>query len=128
MTDSAAQLKFATTHEWADLESDGTVRVGISDHAQSQLGDVVFLELPTVGRQVKRGEACAVIESVKAASDIHSPVSGEVTEVNAALSENPETVNQDPYGAWLFRLRVADPAELGGLLDEAAYAAAVIQS
>jgi glycine cleavage system H protein len=96
---------FADTHEWADLQSDGLVWVGISDHAQIALGDVVFLETPIVGAVVVQGNACAVIESVKAASDIHAPVSGRVVAVNAAAVDEPEMINQDPYGTWLFKIQ-----------------------
>ena len=96
---------FADTHEWADLQSDGMVWVGISDHAQIALGDVVFLETPVVGAAVEQGKACAVIESVKAASDIHAPVSGTVIAVNSAAIDSPESINQDPYGTWLFKIQ-----------------------
>ena len=120
-------LKYAASHEWARLEADGTVTVGITDHAQQALGDIVFLELPAVGRTVKAGEECAVVESVKAASDIYSPVSGEVVDANQAAVDAPEAVNQDAYATWLFRVRPVDAGactrELGGLLDAAAYAA-----
>jgi glycine cleavage system H protein len=96
---------FADTHEWADLQADGLVWVGISDHAQIALGDVVFLETPIVGAVVEQGKACAVIESVKAASDIHAPVSGTVVAVNSAAIDAPESINQDPYGTWLFKIQ-----------------------
>ena len=96
---------FADTHEWADLQSDGVVWVGISDYAQIALGDVVFLETPIVGAVVEQGKACAVIESVKAASDIHAPVSGTVVAVNSAAIDEPESINQDPYGTWLFKIQ-----------------------
>lgn len=118
-------LKYANTHEWAKLEDDGTVRVGISDFAQSELGDVVFVDLPDTGRRVKAGEAVAVIESVKAASDIYSPVSGEIVETNPALADAPETINQDAYAAWLFRVKADAPAELDKLLTAQAYGEAV---
>ena len=114
-------LKYAGTHEWARLEADGEVTVGITFHAQEQLGDVVFVQPPAAGRKVKQGEACAVIESVKTASDIHAPVSGEVIAANSEVADKPERVNQDPYAAWLFRIRPDKPAELGALLDAAAY-------
>ncbi|MBI1965612.1 MAG: glycine cleavage system protein GcvH [Betaproteobacteria bacterium] len=114
-------LKYAGTHEWARLEADGAVTVGITFHAQEQLGDVVFVQPPGVGRRVRQGEACAVIESVKAASDIHAPVSGEVIAANSEVAEKPERVNQDPYAAWLFRIRPDQPAEMGALLDAEAY-------
>jgi len=114
-------LKYAKSHEWAKLEADGIVLVGISDFAQEQLGDVVYVELPEQGRSVKAGEACAVIESVKAASDIYSPVSGEIIETNTALAETPELVNQDSYQYWLFRVKISDSTELDSLLDASGY-------
>lgn len=115
------QLKYSATHQWARRESDGTVTVGITDHAQEMLGDVVFIDNPKAGSAVKQGEVCGVIESVKAASDIHAPVSGSVIAVNAELADAPEKVNEDPYAAWMFRVKPADPAELDALLDAAAY-------
>jgi len=115
-------LKYTRSHEWVKAETDGTVTVGITFHAQEQLGDVVFIQNPEVGRPVKQGEACAVIESVKAAADIHAPVSGVVLAVNQEVADGPERVNRDPYGAWLFRVRLSNPAELEGLLGAAAYA------
>ena len=122
-----ANLKYAASHEWARTEADGTVTIGITDHAQEALGDIVFLELPAVGRVVKAGEECAVVESVKAASDIYSPVSGEVVDINQPAVDAPESVNADAYATWLFRIKPASAAELatqmGGLLDAAAYAA-----
>jgi len=114
-------LKYTATHQWVRLEGDGTATVGITDHAQEQLGDVVFVQHPEVGRKVKRGENCAVVESVKAASDIPAPLSGEIIDVNAAAAAAPEKLNQDPYAAWLFRVRIGDPSEIGTLLDAAAY-------
>jgi glycine cleavage system H protein len=105
MTNAKPNYLFADTHEWADLQSDGVVWVGISDHAQIALGDVVFLEAPIVGAVVEQGKACAVIESVKAASDIHAPVSGTVIAVNSAAVDAPESINQDPYGTWLFKIQ-----------------------
>ena len=117
-------LRYADTHEWAKLEADGLVRVGISDFAQQQLGDVVFIELPEVGRAVEAGKACAVIESVKAASDIYSPVSGEIAEVNEAVKDAPELVNADSYANWLFAVKPGDTGELDSLLDADAYLAA----
>ena len=119
------ELKYTASHQWVRAEADGTVTVGITDFAQDELGDVVFVQHPAAGRKVKRGEECAVVESVKAASDIPAPLSGEIVAINAALDETPQKVNEDPYGAWLFRLKPADPAELAGLLDAAAYAKAV---
>ncbi len=115
------QLKYSATHQWARRESDGTVTVGITDHAQEMLGDVVFVDSPKVGSKVKQAEVCGVIESVKAASDIYAPVSGEVIAVNAELADTPEKVNQDPYAAWMFRVKPANAAELDALLDAAAY-------
>ncbi|MBL8486519.1 MAG: glycine cleavage system protein GcvH [Rhodocyclaceae bacterium] len=117
-----AELKYARTHEWARLEADGTVTVGITDHAQEALGDIVFLELPEPGRRVKAGEECAVVESVKAASDIYAPVGGEIVAANQDAVDAPESVNQDAYATWLFRIRPDDAAELGGLLDAGDYA------
>jgi len=114
-------LKYAATHQWVRMETDGTATVGITFHAQEQLGDVVFVQHPEIGRKVKQGETCAVVESVKAASDIPAPVSGEIVEVNQAVADAPEKVNQDPYSAWLFRIRPGDPSELDRLLDAAAY-------
>ena len=105
MTNAKPNYLFADTHEWADLQSDGVVWVGISDHAQLALGDVVFLEVPIVGTVIEQGKACAVIESVKAASDIHAPVSGTVIAVNSAAVDSPESINEDPYGTWLFKIQ-----------------------
>ena len=118
-----AELKYARTHEWARVEADGTVTVGITDHAQEALGDIVFLELPDVGRRVKAGEECAVVESVKAASDIYAPIAGEIIAANGAAVDAPESVNADAYGVWLFKLKPANAADLNGLLDAAGYAA-----
>ncbi len=117
-----ADLKYAKTHEWARLTDEGLVTVGITDHAQEALGDIVFLDLPQVGRRVAAGEECAVVESVKAASDIYAPVAGEIVAVNQAAADAPESVNQDAYAAWLFKIKPDDAAELDGLLDAAAYA------
>jgi glycine cleavage system H protein len=116
-----ADLKFTKEHEWVRLESDGTVVVGITDHAQHQLGELVFVELPERSRTVAAGEGCAVVESVKAASDVYAPVAGIVTGVNEALTTRPALVNTSPYAeGWLFRMKPVNPA-LGGLLDAAAY-------
>lgn len=115
------QLKYSATHQWARRETDGTVSVGITDHAQEMLGDVVFVDNPKAGSRVKQGEVCGVIESVKAASDIYAPLTGEVIAVNAELADTPEKVNEDPYAAWMFRVKPADPAELDALLDATAY-------
>lgn len=122
----AAAPKFAKTHEWIRLDDDGLATVGISAYAVEALTDLVFMQLPEVGRTVKAGESIGEIESVKAVSDVYAPVSGEVVEVNASLPSSLETLGQDPYGAgWLVRLRPADTAELAGLLDQAAYDALV---
>lgn len=115
-------LRYTRSHEWVKTEADGAVTVGITFHAQEQLGDVVFIQNPEVGRKVKQGEECAVIESVKAAADIYAPVTGEVIAANQEVVDSPERVNRDPYAAWLFRVRPSSPAELDGLLDAAAYA------
>ncbi|TAL72814.1 MAG: glycine cleavage system protein GcvH [Rhodanobacter sp.] len=122
MSEIPGDLKFNKSHEWARVEDDGTVRVGISDHAQSQLGDLVYVELPEIGSSVEAGNAAAVLESVKAASDIYSPVSGEVVEVNELLSDKPETINADAFGeGWIFAVRPSDRSELDQLLDAKAY-------
>ena len=109
-------LKYHASHTWLKLESADTAIVGITHHAQEQLGDVVFVQPPAVGATVKQGEACGVIESVKTAADVHAPASGVVIEINPALADTPEAVNTDPYGAWLFRLKISHPAELAALL------------
>jgi glycine cleavage system H protein len=114
-------LQYTKSHEWVKKEEDGTVTVGITFHAQEQLGDVVFIQGPEPGRSLKQGEECGVIESVKAAADLYAPVSGKVVAVNAALSDAPEQVNRDPYAAWMFRIQPSNAAELSGLLDAAAY-------
>jgi glycine cleavage system H protein len=116
-----AELRYTDTHEWARLEADGTVSVGITHHAQDLLGDLVFVENPKVGRKLGKGEECGVVESVKAASDIYSPISGEVVAVNAELDSSPQKINEGAYDAWMFRLKPADPAELEGLLDAGGY-------
>ncbi len=122
MSQTPGNLKYAKTHEWARLEDDGTITVGISDHAQELLGDLVFMELPEAGTSVSAGKECAVVESVKAASDVYAPVSGEITETNAALADSPEIVNSDPYGeGWLFRIKPSDAGELDLMLDAKAY-------
>ena len=118
---SQETFKFAETHEWADLESDGLVWVGISNHAQEALGDVMFFQAPKLGQQVKQGEAIAVIESVKAASDIHAPITGEIVALNEEVDAAPELVNQNPYGVWLFKIKPSSEdalnSELGTLLS-----------
>jgi glycine cleavage system H protein len=116
-------LKFQKTHEWVRVEEDGTATVGISDHAQRALGDLVYVELPEVGSSVKAGSGVAVVESVKAASDIYAPVSGEVIAVNEVLSDKPETINEDAFGdGWIFKLKLDDKSELDGLLTADEYA------
>jgi len=125
MSNIPADLRFAESHEWARLEADGSVTVGISDHAQQALGDVVFVELAEVGKVFAAGDAAGVVESVKAASDIYAPISGEVIAVNEALSDSPEQLNEEPYGAWIFKLKPSNPAELDKLLDAAGYKAAI---
>ena len=124
MSNIPSDLRYASSHEWARLEADGSISVGISDHAQEALGDVVFVELPEVGRTLSAGQEAGVVESVKAASDIYAPVSGEVIAVNEQLTDSPEQVNSDPYGSWFFRLQPSDKAELDKLLDAAGYQAA----
>lgn len=114
-------LKYTKSHEWVKQETDGTLTVGITFHAQDMLGDVVFVENPAVGRKVKQDEECGVIESVKAAADIYAPLSGEIVAANGELADAPEKINQDPYATWMFRIKPDDPAELAGLLDAAAY-------
>ena len=118
------ELKFAPSHEWVKVEADGTLAVGISDHAQEALGDIVFLEFPKVGRVVAAEEAVAVVESVKAASDIYAPVAGEIVAVNDALADTPETVNNEPYASWMFKIKPANAADVDGLLSAADYDAA----
>ncbi len=123
MSEIPGDLKFLKSHEWARLEDDGTVTVGISDHAQAQLGDLVYVELPQVGDSAEAGTGCAVVESVKAASDVYSPVSGEIVAVNEALADKPETINEDAFGeGWLFVVKASDTSELDELLDPDAYA------
>lgn len=116
-----AELRYTESHEWVRQEADGTLSVGITDHAQGQLGDIVFIEPPKAGRKVAAGEAVGVVESVKAASDIYAPVAGEIVGGNGELADQPEKVNQDAYGAWLYRIRPDDPAAAAALLDAAAY-------
>jgi len=123
MSNIPADLRFATSHEWARLEADGSVTVGISDHAQEALGDVVFIELPEVGKTLNAGQEAGVVESVKAASDIYAPITGEVIAVNEALTDSPESVNSDPYGSWFFKLKPANPDDLKTLMDAAGYKA-----
>ena len=122
MSNIPVELKYAKSHEWARINDDGSVTVGISDSAQDQLGDMVFIEVPEVGLTVAAEEACAVVESVKAASDVYAPLGGEIVEVNEALADSPETVNHDAFGeGWIFRLQPADLAEMAPLMDGDAY-------
>ncbi|MFF7241774.1 glycine cleavage system protein GcvH [Streptomyces collinus] len=121
MSNIPANLKYTDEHEWVYAEADGSLTVGITDHAQQNLGDIVFFELPKVGRQVEAGEAVGVVESVKAASDLYSPVSGEIIAVNTDASDEPEEVNGDPYGTWLFKIKLAAGAATDHLMDAAAY-------
>ena len=124
MSNIPGELKYAKTHEWARVNDDGSVTVGISDSAQDQLGDMVFIEVPEVGQTVTTEDGCAVVESVKAASDVYSPIGGEVVEVNESLADTPETVNQDAYGeGWIFRLEATDKSELDALMDANGYEA-----
>ena len=125
MSNIPADLKYAKSHEWVRVQGD-LATVGISDHAQHELSDVVFVEVPAKGRALKAGDACAVVESVKTASDVYAPVIGEVVETNPAVVTNPALANSDPYGeGWFFRVRLTNPAELGTLLDAAAYQALI---
>ena len=126
MSELPVELKYAPSHEWARLDSDGTVVIGITEHAQEALGDVVYVELPEVGTEVDAGAEIAVIESVKAASDIYSPVTGEVIEVNPALEDEPETVNHSPYAdGWFLRIKVSNPSELDDMMDAERYLMAI---
>ena len=124
MSEIPGDLKFLKSHEWARVEGDGKVTIGISDHAQGLLGDLVYVELPNVGDQVEAGTACAVVESVKAASDVYAPVSGKVVEVNEALADKPETINEDAFGdGWLFVVEMSEPEQANELLGADDYAA-----
>lgn len=125
MSELPKQLKYAATHEWVKLEGDLVVKVGITDFAQEELGDLVYIELPEVGRQLAEKEQCAVVESVKTASDLFSPVAGEVIAINEALVDSPELVNEDAYGTWLFSLKINSAADLDALLDADAYAESI---
>lgn len=126
MSNIPKDLKYTKSHEWVKLNGDSTVTVGITHHAQDLMGDMVFVDLPQAGTKVTSGKECGVVESVKAASDVYAPVSGEIVEANAALADSPETVNKDCYGAgWMFRLKPANKAELDALLDAKAYEALV---
>ena len=123
-----ANLKYTKSHEWVRSEKDGSLTIGITDHAQQALGDIVFLELPETGRKLSAGEACAVIESVKAASDLYAPVAGEVVAVNEDIVDTPDAVNADAYANWLFKLQPANAADVATLLDAAGYAAEIAQA
>ena len=126
MSQVPADLRYLKSHEWARLEADGTITIGISDHAQQALGDLVFVEAPEAGRRVRAGEAVAVVESVKAASDVYSPVSGEVVAGNADLGGQPELINTDPYGAgWIMRIRPEDKTQFAAMMDAKSYEAAL---
>jgi glycine cleavage system H protein len=125
MSDIPVNLKYATSHEWVLVEEDNLVRVGITDFAQQQLGDLVFLELPELGRIVDAQEQCAVVESVKTASDLFSPVSGEIVATNQALTDEPELVNDDPYGTWIFCVKADDLSGIAQLMDADAYQALI---
>jgi len=120
-----AELKYTASHEWVKSEADGTISIGITQHAQELLGDMVFVETPAVGRKLKAKEECAVVESVKAAADVYAPVSGEVTAVNGELNIAPEAINTDPYAAWMFRMKPDNAADVAALMDAAAYQAVV---
>jgi glycine cleavage system H protein len=114
-------LKYTASHEWVKTEADGIISVGITQHAQELLGDMVFVESPAVGRKLKAREECAVVESVKAAADVYAPVSGVVTEVNSKLDDTPESINADPYGSWIFRVKPDNPTDVASLMDAKAY-------
>ncbi len=129
MTEAPDNLKYTPDHEWLRLEDDGTVTLGVTDHAQQALGELVYVELPEAGRELEPGEACAVVESVKAASDVYSPLAGAVTAINDALADTPELVNDSPYAdGWLLQLRPADPKTLEDLMDPEAYARFLAES
>jgi glycine cleavage system H protein len=128
MSDIPANLKYTRSHEWVEVLNDGTVKIGISDHAQELLGDMVFVELPEVGAAVSVGEECAVVESVKAASDVYSPVTGEVVAVNEELADSPDLVNHHPYGdGWIMQVKLSEEGELDELLDADAYGEVVAE-
>lgn len=125
MTTLPDNLKYAASHEWAKLEDNNLVRVGITDFAQSELGDIVFIGLPEVGRALSANEQCAVVESVKTASDLFSPVTGSIVAINEAVQDEPERVNDDAYGTWLFCIKADDPTELDNLMDATGYQAMI---
>ena len=120
-----SNLKYTASHEWVKIEADGTVSVGITSHAQELLGDMVFVESPAVGRKLKAGEECAVVESVKAAADVYAPIAGTVIEVNGDLDSAPEKINEDPYTSWMFKLKPDNATDVNGLMDATAYQAHV---
>ncbi len=122
MSNIPGELKYSKSHEWVRIEEDGSVTIGITDHAQDLMGDMVFVELPETGNDYSAGDDCAVVESVKAASDVYAPIAGQVTVVNEALADAPETLNSDPYGeGWIYRLQPSDSNEVGDLMDARAY-------
>jgi len=126
MSKTPADLKYTKSHEWVRVEADGTLTVGITDHAQDLMGDMVYVDAPEAGRKLEATKECAVVESVKAASDVYAPVSGEVTESNSALADSPDTLNKDPYGeGWIFKMKAANKADVDKLLDAKAYEALV---
>ena len=127
MSNVPSTLKYTKSHEWIRVEDDGSLTIGVTDHAQAALGDVVFLDLPEAGRSLAAGEACAVIESVKAASDIYAPVAGEVVAANQDVVDAPESVNADAYANWLFKLKPENASDVTALMDAAAYAAEIAQ-
>ncbi len=128
MSQIPQELKYTKSHEWARMNDDGSITVGITDHAQDLMGDMVYLELPEVGSTLEAGKDCAVVESVKAASDVYAPLSGEVLEVNAGITDSPETVNKDPYGeGWMLRLQPADKSQWEALMDASAYQALIAE-
>ncbi len=128
MSETPAELKYSKEHEWVRQEGDDVVTIGITDHAQEQLGDLVFVELPEVGSALDRGAECAVVESVKAATDIYTPVSGEVVAVNGGLADTPENINDAPYSdGWIFKVKLSDSSELDALMDADAYSAFVAE-
>jgi glycine cleavage system H protein len=128
MSEAPAELKYSKEHEWVRLEGDDVVTIGISDHAQGQLGDLVFVELPEMDSQLESGAECAVVESVKAASDIYTPVSGKVVAINGELADAPENINDEPYGnGWIFKVKLSDSSELDGLMDADAYSTFVAE-
>jgi len=120
-----SNLKYTASHEWVKTEADGTITVGITQHAQELLGDMVFVEAPTVGRKLKTKEECAVVESVKAAADVYAPVAGEVIAANSELDSSPENINSDPYGAWIFKMKPDNTTDVTALMDASAYQAHV---